>query len=261
MPQLPSLFISHGSPMILMDDCPARQFMTKFLSDYGATIEKPDAILMISAHWETNSVAVASTKSPPTIHDFFGFPDKFYEYNYHVQGSSVAAEKSIQCLRQAGYSVFEERERGLDHGAWVPLKYMFPEGDIPIAQLSIQCHLGPEHHLQLGQALAPLRGENVLIIASGNITHGRRAGEVNEPEFDWVAEFSDWVHRSIENHCVHDLINFREFAPHAKKNHPTDDHYVPLLVAIGAAGIEYRNKLLHSSYTYRTISMNSYAFF
>ena len=146
------------------------------------------------------------------------------------------------------------------HGGWVPLAYMFPDADIPIAQLSIQCHLGPAHHLKMGQALEPLRDQNVLIIGSGNITHGRRAGEVDDPAFDWVSAFSEWAGAAIDEGRTDDLVNFRKSAPFAFENHPTDDHYVPLLIALGAGGKSPRIEKIHSSFTYRTIAMDSYAF-
>jgi len=142
----------------------------------------------------------------------------------------------------------------------VPLAYMFPDADIPVAQVSIQCHLGPRHHLELGKALAPLRDENILLLASGNTTHGRRAGHVEGPVLDWVAEFSEWVHGAVMEGRVDDLVGYRSLAPYAKENHPTDDHYVPLLIAMGAGGEEAKVERLHASYTYRTISMDSYAF-
>jgi len=256
MSRPPSLFISHGSPMILLDDCPARRFM----AEYGASIEKPSAILMISAHWETHLPAVASTASPGTIHDFYGFPEPFYRFRYRAPGAPEVAAQAAVCLRQAGLEAMDDPERGLDHGAWVPLAYMFPDADVPVAQVSIQSHLGPRHHLALGRALAPLRDGNVLILCSGNITHGRRAGGVGEPALDWVAAFSEWIHRAVDEGRTEDLVNYRALAPYAEHNHPSEDHYLPLLIALGAGGEGARAKRLHASYTYRTISMDSYAF-
>ncbi len=242
--------------MILLDDCPARRFM----AEYGAAMEKPAAILMISAHWETPLPAVASTDRPGTIHDFYGFPDAFYRFHYRAPGAPAIAARAAAFLQEAGLDVLEDPIRGLDHGAWVPLAYMFPDADVPVAQVSIQSHLGPRHHLALGRALAPLRDENVLILCSGNITHGRRAGGVNEPALDWVAAFSDWIDSAVEEGRTEDLVNYRALAPYAQHNHPTEDHYLPLLIAIGAGGDGARAKRLHGSYTYRTISMTSYAF-
>ncbi len=256
MERLPSLFISHGSPMILLDDCPARHF----LAHYGQEMERPDAILMISAHWETQRVTVGSASKPPTIHDFYGFPEPLYRYHYPATGHQKLAGRTFECLRGAGFDAVEDEERGLDHGAWVPLAYMFPEGDVPVAQISIQSHLGARHHYEMGKALAPLRDENILILGSGNVTHGRRAGEVNEPVFDWVSAFSEWTYECVMDNRAEDLIEYLSEGPYAFENHPTPDHYVPLLIALGAAGENARAKRLHTSYTYRTISMDSYEF-
>jgi 4,5-DOPA dioxygenase extradiol len=256
MARPPSLFISHGSPMILIDDCPAR----RFFAEYGAAMDRPDAVLMISAHWETAGVAVGSADPLDTIHDFYGFPEPFYRFHYEAPGAPDVAARAAECLQAAGHAVGQDTRRGLDHGAWVPLAYMFPNADIPVAQASIQPHLGPAHHLALGQALAPLRDENVLILCSGNVTHGRRAGAVDMPALDWVAEFSDWVDRAVTAKNADDLVQYRARAPYAAENHQTEDHYVPLLIALGAGGAEAQVETLHESYTYGTISMNSYAF-
>lgn len=256
MTRQPSLFISHGSPMILLDDCPAR----RFLAEYGAALERPAAVLMISAHWETPGVAVGTSPQPPTVHDFYGFPEPFYRFRYGADGAPDVAAKAAACLRQAGMAVIEDGRQGLDHGAWVPLAYMFPEADVPVAQVSIQPRLGPDHHLALGRTLAPLRDENVLILCSGNVTHGRRAGPVDAPALEWVAAFSEWVWRAVGENRVEDLVNYRALAPFAAENHPTEDHFLPLLIALGAGGREAAATRIHASYTYGTISMDSYAF-
>lgn len=259
MNRMPSLFVSHGSPMILLEDCSAR----RFLSDYGAALEKPSAILMISAHWETPHVSVATTDSPETIHDFYGFPEAMYQFHYRAPGAPEIADKAAAYLRQGGFEVIADPHRGLDHGAWVPLAYMFPDHDVPVAQVSIQTHLGPRHHLNVGYALAPLRDENVLILCSGNLTHGRREqnrGAVDEPPHPWVAEFSQWVHDAINEGRIDDIVNYRAVAPEAGRNHPTEDHFLPLLIALGAGGKEAKSERIHVSSTYRTLSMDAYAF-
>lgn len=243
--------------MILLDDCPAR----RFLGAYGASLARPAAILMISAHWETPEVAVATTDRPETIHDFYGFPEAFYRFRYGAAGAPEVAASAAACLGRAGFEVFDEPRRGLDHGAWVPLAYMFPDAGIPVAQVSIQSHLGPRHHFELGVALAPLRDEDVLILCSGNVTHGGRAGPVNAAALDWVCDFSEWVYRAVDERRVDDLVNYRALAPHAARNHPTEDHFLPLLIAVGAGGGDAEPERVHASYSYGTISMDSYAFY
>ena len=259
MNRMPSLFVSHGSPMILLEDCSARQF----LRDYGAKLGKPSAILMISAHWETAEVAVATTDRPETIHDFHGFPEAMYQFHYRAPGAPEIAQMAAACMRQSGLEVVDDPRRGLDHGAWVPLAYMFPDSDVPVAQVSIQTHLGPRHHLNLGTALAPLRAENVLILCSGNLTHGRRdlnRGAVDAPPHPWVASFSRWAYDAIEEGRIDELVNYRAMAPEAERNHPTEDHFLPLLIALGAGGKDARPERIHVSSTYRTLAMDAYAF-
>jgi 4,5-DOPA dioxygenase extradiol len=245
--------------MILLEDCPAR----RFLSDYGATLGKPSAILMISAHWETPQVSVATTNSPGTIHDFYGFPDSIHQFRYGAPGAPKIAQKAATCLRQAGVEVIDDPERGLDHGAWVPLAYMFPDADVPVAQISIQSHLGPRHHLNMGYELAALRDENVLILCSGNLTHGLRElnrGAVDAPPYPWVADFSQWIYDAIDEGRIDDVVNYRAIAPDAARNHPTEDHFLPLLIALGAGGKDARPERIHMSATYQTLSMDAYAF-
>ncbi|HZU64853.1 MAG TPA: class III extradiol ring-cleavage dioxygenase, partial [Novosphingobium sp.] len=176
---------------------------------------------------------------------------------------------------EAGLRAALDPVRGLDHGAWVPLMLMYPDADIPVVQLSIQAHLGPGHHLQLGRALAPLRAENVLILASGSLTHNLGAlrfyrGEGGEGEPDWVTDFAEWVHEAIAQSRVCDLISYRALAPHAVDNHPTDEHLLPLFVALGAglhetaSPAEHERRLaarrLHASSTFGVLRMDAYAF-
>ncbi len=255
----PSLFVSHGSPMILLEDCPAR----RFLMEFGAALARPSAILMVSAHWETAGVCVATAEAPDTIHDFSGFPEEIYRYRYGAPGAPGIADKAASLLRAGGMTVAADPVRGLDHGAWVPLAFLFPDCDIPVAQVSIQSHLGPRHHFDMGRALATLRDDGVLILCSGNLTHGVRElarGAVDDPPHPWVAEFAAWMHDAIGQGRVDDLVNYRAAAPHAERNHPTEDHFLPLLVALGAGGEGATPERVHASTTYRTLAMDAYAF-
>lgn len=259
MNRLPSLFISHGSPMMLLEDCPAR----RFLGEYGTGAEKPSAILMISAHWETPEISVATADRPETIHDFFGFPEPMYQIRYGAPGAPDVARSAAELMRASGLDVVSDPERGLDHGAWVPLMFMYPQAGIPVAQISIQTHLGARHHLDVGKALAPLRDEGVLIVCSGNLTHGLREmnrGGVDDPPHPWVAEFAQWMFDAITEGRVDDIVNYRSLAPDAERNHPTEDHFLPLLIALGAGGPEALPERVHASATYRTLAMDAYAF-
>jgi len=164
---MPSLFLSHGAPTLPLTDTPARSF----LQQLGHMLERPKAILVISAHWETAVPTVSAVDSNETIHDFGGFPRALYDMRYPAPGSPHFAARVSEHLRAAGFDCNVDRRRGLDHGAWVPLLLMYPQADIPVLQLSVQPHLGPEHHLRVGRALAALRQEGVLIIGSGSFTH------------------------------------------------------------------------------------------
>lgn len=259
MARFPSIFLSHGSPMMLLEDSPAR----RFLGEYGAALGKPSAILVASAHWDSAGVAVSNADRPETIHDFYGFPEPMYRIRYDAPGAPDVARRAAERVREAGADAALDPRRGLDHGAWVPLILMYPDADVPVAQISIQSHLGPRHHLALGAALAPLRDEGVLVIGSGNLTHGLRDMDRGAPEdqpHPWVTAFADWADDAIANGRADDLVDYRAKAPEAARNHPTEDHYVPLLVALGAAGPHAKPERVHASTSYRTLAMDCYAF-
>ena len=256
---MPSLFLSHGAPTLPLTDTPARTF----LLGLGQQLPRPKAILVVSAHWETERPAVNAVQWNDTIHDFYGFPRPLYEMRYKAPGAPALAEEIASLLTRAGFGCDIDRARGLDHGAWVPLLLMYPQADIPVLQLSVQPHLGPEHHLRVGMALAALRDEGVLIIGSGSFTHNLsefRGHGPNDPAPDWVNEFADWFDAALRADRRDDLVHYRERAPFARKNHPTEEHLLPLYAAMGAAGAESHAERLHSSATYSVIRMDVYAF-
>ena len=256
---LPSLYLSHGAPTLPLTDTPARTF----LQQLGHRLERPKAILVISAHWETAVPTVNAVDSNETIHDFGGFPRALYDLRYPAPGSPTIAERIADQLRAGGFDCNIDRRRGLDHGAWVPLLLMYPQADIPVLQLSVQPHLGPEHHLKVGRALAPLRDEGVLIIGSGSFTHDLsefRGHDPDDPAPDWVNKFADWFDAALTRGQTGELIDYRRRAPFATKNHPTDEHLLPLYAALGAAGKNVRTERLHASSTYSVLRMDVYAF-
>jgi 4,5-DOPA dioxygenase extradiol len=226
-------FISHGSPTLPFDEASARDFLRSF----GAR-SKPTAILMVSAHWETDLPAVNAVAVNNTIHDFRGFPAELYALRYPAPGSAGLAERVAGLVRGAGFPIAIDLHRGLDHGAWVPLLLAYPEADVPVVQLSVQPHLGPEHHWRLGRALAPLVGEGVQILASGSFTHDlssfRQSAGGAEPA--WVTSFADWMDVALREARMSDLLHYRALAPFAERNHPTEEHLLPLFVAAGAGG-------------------------
>jgi 4,5-DOPA dioxygenase extradiol len=256
---LPSLFLSHGAPTLPITDTPARTF----LQQLGHTFERPKAILVISAHWETAVPTVNAVDSNETIHDFGGFPRALYDLRYPAPGSPTFAARVAERLRAGGFDCNVDRRRGLDHGAWVPLSLVYPQADIPVLQLSVQPHLGPEHHLRVGRALAPLRDEGVLIIGSGSFTHDLsefRGHNPNDLAPNWVNSFADWFDAALAKGQIDVVIDYRRRAPFATKNHPTEEHLLPLYAALGAAGENARAKRLHASSTYSVLRMDVYAF-
>ena len=256
---IPSLFLSHGAPTLPLTDAPARSF----LSGLGGRLPRPKAVLVISAHWETASPAVSAVRRNDTIHDFYGFPRQLYELTYPAPGSPSLAAEVANLLRASGLGCTIDDSRGLDHGAWVPLMLMYPDADIPVLQVSVQPHLGTAHHLRVGRALARLRGEGVLIIGSGSLTHDLsefRGQAVDAPAPDWVTGFADWIDHALEAKRTDDLLAYRERAPFAVKNHPSEEHLLPMFAALGAAGEGWRAERLHASSTHGILRMDVYAF-
>jgi 4,5-DOPA dioxygenase extradiol len=260
MPTLPALFISHGSPMLVLEDGRARRFLTS----YAAELERPAAILVASAHWETAEPRLTASAAPPTIHDFGGFPDALHRMRYPAPGDPGLAARACALLRAAGFAAATDPARGLDHGAWVPLSLLYPAADIPVIQLSLQTHRGPEHHYRLGAALRPLRDDGVLIVGSGSLTHNlmalrRQAGD-RAPPPPWVSAFDQWVADAVAAGDSAALLAWEERAPHARDNHPSDEHFLPLFVALGAGAPDGRGRRIHHSHTYAALAMDAYAF-
>jgi 4,5-DOPA dioxygenase extradiol len=256
---LPSLFLSHGAPTLPITDTPARAF----LQQLGHTLVRPKAILVISAHWETALPTVSAVDSNETIHDFGGFPRALYDLRYPAPGSPALAERVAEQLRAGGFDCNIDKRRGLDHGAWVPLLLMYPQADIPVLQLSVQPHLGPEHHLWVGRTLAPLRDEGALIVGSGSFTHDLsefRGHNPNDAAPEWVNSFADWFDAALTKGHTGELLDYRRRAPFAAKNHPTEEHLLPLYAALGVAGENARATRLHASATYSVLRMDVYAF-
>lgn len=255
-----TLFISHGSPMLALQDSPAR----RFLEQLGKTLPRPKAILVASAHWETmGAPALSFAKQPETIHDFGGFPAELFAMQYPAPGAPEIAARAADLLQQAGIAVRQSPDRGLDHGAWVPLKLMYPQADIPVLQLSLVRGAAPAEHQSLGQAISALRDEGVLVIGSGSLTHNlyelRREG-IDAPVPAWVADFTAWIHDALIEGRRDALLDYRRAAPFAAQNHPTEEHLLPLFVALGAAGDGWRAERLHSSVEYGVLAMDVYAF-
>lgn len=259
---LPTLFISHGAPNVTLFDTPARRFLSGLAS---LLPERPRAVLVISAHWETAGPEVSAPEVNDTLHDFGGFEPELHQVRYAAPGAPWLAHRVDALLGEAGLRCAIDPRRGLDHGAWVPLSLAWPAADVPVAQLSVQSGLGPAHHLALGRALAPLRPEGVLVVGSGSFTHDlseymayRRL--IDAPEPAWVTAFADWFDQALAERRTAELLAYRRLAPHATRNHPTEEHLLPLFVSLGAAGDHAAVERLHTSVTHGVLRMEAYAF-
>jgi 4,5-DOPA dioxygenase extradiol len=253
----PAVFVSHGSPSLILEHAPARDF----LSGLGLALGRPKAILCASAHWETDEPAINHTARPGTIHDFFGFPKTLHEIRYPAPGAPNVAEAASALLHGAGLDARLDPMHGLDHGAWSPLYLMYPDATIPVVQISVQPNRDAGHHLAVGRALAPLRCEEILVLASGAATHnlddfGRYP--LNAEPAPYAADFDRWLKDAIEDGRSDDLVHYRARAPHAARNHPSEEHLLPLFVALGAG--TSRGRQIHASFTYGVLSMAAYAF-
>eukprot|EP01018_Ginkgo_biloba_P039173 Gb_28946 [translate_table: standard] len=252
-------FISHGSPMLAVDDIPAKHF----LENWSKIVpQKPKAILIISGHWETSEPAVNVVSRNSSIYDYYGFPSELYQLQYDAPGAPDLAKRVKELLLTSGFKTVEEDpRRGLDHGAWMPLSLMYPDADIPVCQLSIQTNKTGDHHYRMGLALAPLKSEGILIIGSGSATHNLMAlrSSTALPPSRALA-FDNWLTESLINGRYDEVNNFQEKAPYAIQAHPHPDHFYPLNVALGAAGEGATAELIHTSWSRDTLSYSSYVF-
>jgi 4,5-DOPA dioxygenase extradiol len=257
--RLPSLFVSHGSPMHAIDAGgagPAWRAMADALP-------RPRAVLIVSAHWETSLPMLTGATTLETIHDFGGFPEELYRVRYDVPGSPAVAEEAAALLSDANLRASINACRGIDHGAWVPLKWMYPARDVPVVQLSVQPALGPEHHLALGQALAPLAGRGVLVIGSGHVTHNLHDWFANRgvgPAMTYVTEFAAWLEARLTEQDTEALLGYRGLAPSATRAHPTEEHFLPLFVALGAAGERAKAEKVYAGTEGAALAMDAYRF-
>lgn len=258
MTALPALFVSHGSPMLPLEpERPAH----RFLRGAAAHWPKPQAILAISAHWESEHPLVGATANPETIHDFYGFPPALYRMRYAAPGAPAVATRIKTLLDAAGFTAALDNDRGLDHGAWSPLSLVYPDADVPVLQLSLQSHLDPAHHLAIGRALRPLREEGVLIFATGSMVHNLRRLDFDEGAImPWAQDFAEWMRDRLQARDDAALLDYRRQAPHARMAHPTDEHLLPLYVALGAASPDRPARRLHASITHGSLAMDAYLF-
>ena len=259
-PLRPVLFVPHGSPMFALQPGPAGAAM-RALADQLPT---PRAIVVISPHWETEVPTVGTASRLETIHDFGGFDPRLYEIQYPATGCPEAAAQVVDALQAAGLPVQTDAQRGLDHGAWVPLRQMFPDADVPVIPLSVQHHGGPQHAWRVGQALAPLAQQGFLIIASGNVTHNLRDWQLalmtGQPTPDYVQAFADWIHAQMRARDDTALLGYRQTQDAGRRAHPRDEHLLPIFTALGAAGADAQPEAFYRGIYDHVIAMDGYAF-
>lgn len=251
----PLFFISHGAPTFALE--PGK--LGPQLRTLGAQLEGVRAVLVVSPHWQTRGVSVSTTAAPETIYDFGGFPSALYDLQYPAAGAPQIAEQVATLLMDAGYATCLDTRRGLDHGAWVPLYHLLPKAQIPVFQVSMPYDLNTEQALQLGRTLAPLRARGVLIVASGSMTHNLREFRqgTNQPA-SYVQEFSAWVRAAVLANALTPMAHYRNEAPHAARAHPTEEHFLPLLVALGAQVEGDAPQLIDGGIEHDMLSMDSF---
>jgi 4,5-DOPA dioxygenase extradiol len=230
--RMPAVFIGHGSPMNTL----AHNQYTEAWRRIGETVPRPAAILMVSAHWYIRGTAVTVMQQPKTIHDFGGFPQALFDFQYPAPGSPALARRVRELL--APLDVKEDQSWGLDHGTWSVLAHVFPQADIPIVQLSIDAAQPPRFHYELGRRLAPLREEGVLVAGSGNIVHNLTVLDWSDdaPAYDWAARFNGAVRDHLTRRDHQPLVDYQELGNDAHMSIPTPEHYLPLLYIIGLQG-------------------------
>ena len=258
MPALPTLFVSHGAPTLAIEP----GLIGPRLAALSKSLPKPRAIVVVSPHWMSRELRVMTNPAPKTMHDFGGFPRPLYKIQYPAPGSPEIARQMTTALRGAGYTLQADAEEGFDHGAWVPLLHMYPDADIPVIQLSMRIHDGPAECFRIGQSLTALRAQGVLIIGSGSLTHNLyefRQGQGNPATY--VKAFAFWVRDALERGDLDALLDYRRRAPHAERAHPTEDHFLPLLFALGAAGSDHGDmRWIEGGIAHGVLAMDAFVF-
>ena len=253
---LPSLFISHGSPMLALQPGASGPALERL----AGALPRPKAIVVMSAHWESHELLVSSSPAPETWHDFGGFPRELFAVQYPAPGDPALARQIVDLLTANGLQARLDNQRPFDHGTWVPLSLMYPAADIPVVQVSLPSHMGPALQTRIGQALASLRTEGVLLIGSGSITHN--LGELDwhagpESIAPWAREFRDWVVDKLSTQDEAALHDYRQQAPYAVRSHPSDEHLLPLYFARSAGG---QFSVAHQGFTLGALGMDIYRF-
>lgn len=248
---MPVLFIGHGAPTNVLEE----NAFTKDLKKLGQSIQKPKAILVVSAHWLTKGTQICHAEKPKMIYDFSGFPEKMYQIEYNCPGSPEFAKQAQSLLTEVRPKL--DDEWGLDHGAWTVLYHMYPEADIPVFELSIDFHKNEQYHFEIGAYLKALRKKGVLIMGSGNLTHnlGHAMRSDGKTTPDWALEFDTKIKTYVDKGDFASVVNYKSLGNVAKMAHPSNDHFLPLLYTLGAANSNEKVTYPHESFQYGSLSM------
>ncbi|MDF2903804.1 MAG: extradiol ring-cleavage dioxygenase class protein subunit [Bacillus sp. (in: firmicutes)] len=257
---MPSLFIAHGAPLIAIEN----NEYTKFLTQLGQTLPRPKAVVLFSAHWESNSQKVSKIDQYQTIHDFGGFDPALYKIQYPAHGNQQITKEIEDLFNQSGVPFEIESQRGLDHGAWIVLRLLYPDADIPVISMSVNPNLTPAEQYKIGKTLSVLRANDVLIIGSGGTVHNLRAiSWANDGQVDqWALEFDNWLAVHLNNWDLPALFKYDSQAPSAEYAVPPygKEHFVPIFYAMGAADDHQKANLLHRSFRYGNLSQSVWQF-
>ena len=262
-PVVPSLFVSHGAPLFAVDAGETGPALTRWGQALRAQFPGLRGVVVMSPHWMARGVRVTTGALPATWHDFGGFPSALYELQYPAPGAPALAQEVLDLLAAAGVAAQGDAQRPFDHGAWVPLMHLFPQADVPVVQLALPVGAGPAQVHALGAALRPLAQQGVLLVGTGSMTHNLAefmgGGDGEGAPDPYVQAFSRWVEDAVQRHDVPALLSYRELAPHARRAHPTDEHFLPLFFALGAAPQDWHTQYLSREVMYGMLAMDAFA--
>ena len=257
---IPALFVSHGAPLFALDVGETGPALTQWGRGLRAQFPALRGVVILSPHWMAREALVATGAQPATLHDFGGFPPELYALQYPAPGAPALAQEVLALLQAAGVAARGDALRPFDHGAWVPLMHLFPTADVPVVQVALPADAGPAEVYALGAALRGLRSQGVLVVGSGSMTHNLAEffGGAREPA-PYVLEFSRWIEAALQRGDLQALLAYRRLAPYAERAHPTEEHFLPLFFALGAAGDDLHAHYLSREVMYGMLAMDAFA--